>query len=129
MDHARTITLDLSYDEAVPKVKDAFKAEGFGTLSEIDVRATLEEKIGEQIERYVILGVCNPHLAHRALGVSRDVGLLLPCTVVVREEGDGVIVQALDPGVIATVAGLPELEPVAADAGERIDAALASLSG
>lgn len=129
MDYARTITLDLTYDEAVPKVKDAFKAQGFGTLTEIDVQATLQEKIGAEIERYVILGACNPDLAHRALGVTRDLGLLLPCNVVVREQGDGVIVQALDATVIAAVPGLPELEPIATEAGERIQAALDALTG
>lgn len=127
MDFARTITLDVPYDEAVPRVKDAFKAQGFGTLTEIDVQATLKEKIGHDIERYVILGVCNPNLAQRALDVSRDIGLLLPCTVVVREQGDGVIVQALDPALIASVPAIAELDPIAAEAGERIQAALDEL--
>lgn len=129
MDYARTITLDLPYEEAVPQVKDAFKAQGFGTLTEIDVKATLQEKIGAEIERYVILGACNPHLAHRALAVTRDIGLLLPCNVVVREHGEGVIVQALDAGIIASVPELPELEPIAAEARERIQAALDALAG
>lgn len=127
MDYARTIDLDLAYDDAVPKVKEAFKAQGFGTLTEIDVQATLHDKIGADIERYVILGVCNPTLAHRALTVSRDIGLLLPCTVVVREHGAGVLVQALDASVIASVPGVPELEPIAAEAGQRIRAALEAL--
>ena len=128
MDYAKTITLDLPYDEAVPKVKEAFKAQGFGTLTEIDVQATLQEKIGEHIERYVILGACNPNLAHRALTVTRDIGLLLPCNVVVREQDDGVVVQALDATVIAAVPGLPELESIAEEAGTRIQAALDSLT-
>jgi uncharacterized protein (DUF302 family) len=128
MDYGKTIRLDLSYDDAVPKVKEAFKAQGFGTLTEIDVQATLKEKIGEDIERYVIIGACNPDLAHRALQATRDIGLLLPCNVVVREDGDGVLVQALDATVIATVPGLPELEPIAAEAGTRIQAALDSLT-
>jgi len=128
VDYAKTITLDLPYDDAVIRVKDAFKAQGFGTLTEIDVQSTLKEKIGEDIEPYVILGACNPHLAHRALGVSRDIGLLLPCNVVVRAHGDGVIVQALDAAIIAAVPGLPELEPIAAEAGVRIQAALDELT-
>ena len=127
MDYALTISLDLPYDEAVPKVKEAFKEQGFGTLTEIDVQSTLEQKIGVHVERYVILGACNPNLAHRALEVTRDIGLLLPCNVVVREQGDGVLVQALDPAVIASVPGLPELEPVAEEAGRRIRAALDEL--
>ena len=129
MKYARSITLDLPYDEAVPLVKDAFKAQGFGTLTEIDVQATLAEKIGVRLERYVILGVCNPNLAHRALEITRAIGLLLPCNVVVRESGRGVIVQALDAMVIAAVPGIPELEPIAAEASERIEAALDALSG
>jgi uncharacterized protein (DUF302 family) len=127
MDYARTITVDLPYDHAVPKVNEAFKAQGFGTLTEIDVQATLKEKLGQDMERYVILGACNPSLAHRALEVTRDIGLLLPCNVVVREVGGGVLVQALDATVIAAVAGLPALEPIATEAGVRIQAALDAL--
>ena len=127
MDYARTITLDVPYDQAVPKVKDALMAQGFGTLTEIDVQATLKDKLGQDMERYVILGACNPNLAHRALEVSRDIGLLLPCNVVVREVGGGVLVQALDPTVIAAVAGLTALEPIATEAGVGIQAALDAL--
>lgn len=127
MSYAKTVALDLPYDEAVPKVKDAFKAQGFGTLTEIDVRATLAERLGADIEPYVILGACNPELAHRALEVEREIGLLLPCNVVVRTSEGGTVVQALDPAVIAEVPGTPELEAIAAEAGRRIDAALAAL--
>ena len=127
--YGRTITLHRAYDEVVPEVKEAFRAQGFGVLTEIDVRATLKAKLDVDMERYVILGACNPGLAHRALEVSRDIGLLLPCNVVVREDGDGVVVQALDPAIIASVPGLPELEPIAAEAAERIQAALDALAG
>jgi uncharacterized protein (DUF302 family) len=127
MDYPRTITVDVPYDQAVPKVKDALMAQGFGTLTEIDVQAALKDKLGQDMERYVILGACNPSLAHRALEVSRDIGLLLPCNVVVREVGGGVLVQALDPTVIAAVAGLTALEPIATEAGVRIQAALDAL--
>lgn len=128
MDYSRTIELDVDYEKALPKVKEAFQAQGFGALTEIDVQATLRNKLGEEMERYVILGACNPQLAHRALNVTRDIGLLLPCNVVVREHGSGVVVQALDANVIATVPALAELEPIAKEAGERIEAALASLA-
>lgn len=124
MQYAKTVTVRLPFADALALVTDAFKAQGFGMLTTIDVRATLAEKIGEDVEPYVIFGACNPVLAHRALGVTREIGLLLPCNVVVREEGDHVVVQALDATVIATVPGLPELEPIAAEAGERIQAAL-----
>lgn len=108
-------------------MRDAFKQQGFGTLTEIDVRATLAEKIGAEIEPYVILGTCNPNLASRALGVTRDIGLLLPCNVVVRQGNGKTIVQALDPQVIARVPEDAALEPIAQEAGERIQAALESL--
>ena len=128
MDYAKTITLNLPYDQAVPRVKEAFKAQGFGTLTEIDVQATLSDKLDVDIEPYVILGACNPQLAHRALEVTRDIGLLLPCNVVVREHSAGsVVVQALDAGVIAAVPDVAELEPIAAEAGRRIQAALDDL--
>jgi len=129
VDYSLTITLDLAYEAAVPKVKEAFKAQGFGTLTEIDVQATLSDKIGKDIEPYVILGACNPELAARALDVDRRVGLLLPCNVVVRADGDSrTIVDALDPQVIAEVPGDPGLGPVADEAGTRIRAALAELA-
>ena len=129
MEYAKTITLDLPYEEAVPKVKEAFKAQGFGTLTEIDVKATLSDKVGKDIEPYVILGACNPELAARALDVDRRIGLLLPCNVVVRADGDSrTIVDALDPQVIAEVPGDPGLGPVADEAGSRIRAALAELA-
>lgn len=124
--YAETITVDLPYDDAVGRVKGAFKAQGFGTLSEIDVRATLAQKLGVEVGPYVILGACNPELAHRALGVEPEIGLVLPCNVVVRSD-EGTVVQALDPRVIADVPGTPGLGPIAAEAGRRIDAALGAL--
>ncbi|WP_216214825.1 DUF302 domain-containing protein [Amycolatopsis aidingensis] len=128
MDYARTITLDLPYEDAVGRVKDAFAEQGFGTLTEIDVTATLQNKLGERMEPYLILGMCNPGLAHRALGVEREIGLLLPCNVVVRA-GDGhTVVQALDPGVMVEVPGRDELAPVADEAGRLIQAALDTLT-
>ena len=128
MTYAKTITLDIAYDEAVPRVKEAFKAQGFGTLTEIDVRATLKEKLGEEIEPYVILGACNPELAHRALDIEREIGLLLPCNVVVRADGERCLVQALDPSDLADVPDNAALQPIAEEAGRRIDAALADLT-
>lgn len=129
MDYALTITLDLAYEAAVPKVKEAFKAQGFGTLTEIDVQTTLSDKIGKDIEPFVILGACNPELAARALDVDRRIGLLLPCNVVVRADGESrTIVDAVDPQVIAEVPGDPGLGPVADEAGVRIRAALAELA-
>jgi uncharacterized protein (DUF302 family) len=127
MDYGRTIELDLSYEEALPKVKEAFKEQGFGTLTEIDVRATLKEKIDRDFEPYIILGVCNPQLASQALDVDRQIGLLLPCNVVVTQRGDKTIVHALDPQVMVAVPELDELKPITDEAGVRIDRALEAL--
>jgi len=128
MDYARTITLDLPYEQAVPKVKEAFMEQGFGTLTEIDVTATLREKLGHTMENYVILGACNPQLAHRALDVEREVGLLLPCNVVVRTAEDGkTVVQALDPDVMVAVPERTEMQPIAEEAAARIQSALDTL--
>jgi uncharacterized protein (DUF302 family) len=128
MSYGTAVTLDLPYDEAVVRVKDAFKKQGFGTLTEIDVQSTLKEKLDEDVEPYVILGVCNPQLAHRALDVDRSIGLLLPCTVVVRAADHGTTVEALDPQVMVVVPGHPEMQPIADDAARRINAALEELT-
>lgn len=129
MRYGRTIEIDTPYDDAVVRVKEAFKQQGFGTLTEIDVRKTLKEKLGLDMEEYIILGACNPQLAHRALDIERDLGLLLPCNVVVRRAGGRTLVQALDPSVMVSVPERPELQPIADEASRRIDAALAALRG
>lgn len=127
MKYDLTITLDLPYEDAVPAVRAALKEQGFGVLTEIDVRATMREKLGAEVEPYVILGACNPPLAHRALEVDRKIGLLLPCNVVVRADGDHTLVQALDPALMAEVPEREELRPIAEETGKRIQAALDSL--
>ncbi len=128
MNYARTIGLQLPYEEAVVKVKEAFKERGFGTLTEIDMQAALREKIGAETGRYLIIGACNPHLANRALQVEPRIGLLQPCNVVVRETSDGVIVDALNPDIMASVPENPDLVPIADEAGRLVDAALTALS-
>ena len=129
MDYGRTIRRRQPFAEAVARVRAALKEQGFGELTEIDVRATLQEKLGETMEDYLILGACNPPLAHRALGVDRRIGLLLPCNVVVRSDGGDTLVEALDPQVMAKVSEQPGLEPVADEAAEKLTAALESLRG
>ncbi len=129
MGYGRTVLLDEPVDAVIPKVKDALKEQGFGVLTEIDVRATLKEKIGAEVAPYVILGACNPRLAHRALELEPEVGLLLPCNVVVREHDGRTVVSALDPGVIAELADHPDLRPIAEEATRLLDAALEALSG
>ena len=89
--------VNLPYEQAVQKTTAALQTEGFGVLTEINVQATLRQKLNADFRRYVILGACNPPLAYRALSANLDVGLLLPCNVIVYEDGDGVVVAAVDP--------------------------------
>jgi uncharacterized protein (DUF302 family) len=104
-------------------VKQALKAQGFGTLTEIDVQATLKDKLGKDMEPYVILGTCNPQLAHRALGVDREIGLLLPCNVVVRDTGSGTAGAGPRPADHGHRAGRDELQPSAEEASRRLQSA------
>ncbi len=129
MDYDMTITVDLPFDKAVPAVTQALADQGFGVLTEIDAQATMKEKLGQDMEPYLILGACNPQLAHRALDLDRTIGLLLPCNVVVRAEGaDRTVVSALDPQVMVTVPQREDLRPIADEAGQRIRAALDALT-
>ncbi|MFI6934605.1 DUF302 domain-containing protein [Streptomyces sp. NPDC050287] len=128
MSYDRTVSLTSDFATTVDAVREALAAQGFGVLTEIDVAATLKAKLGHDMEDYLILGACNPPLAHRAIEVDRAIGLLLPCNVVVRREGDHTIVQALDPNTMVSLTGLSALQPVAQEAAARLDAALASLS-
>lgn len=91
------VKLNLPYEQAIQKATEALRAEGFGVLTEIDVQATLKKKLNADFRRYIILGACNPPLAHRALSANLDVGLLLPCNVIVYEEDDGTVVSAVNP--------------------------------
>lgn len=127
MQYGITIRLPLPHAEAAARVRDALREQGFGVLTEIDVQATLRDKLGESMEEYLILGACNPPLAHRALSADRTIGLLLPCNVVVRTEAGQTVVEALDPQVMVAVAAEPALQPVADEAARRLRAALASL--
>ena len=110
------------FDEAVTRVREELAAEGFGVLCEIDVQATLHEKLGEEIEPYVILGACNPPLAHRALETEPELGVLLPCNVVVYERDGTTHVSAVDAGRMLSIVGNDALTPVAADVRERLAA-------
>lgn len=111
---------DTGYEEAVRRVTDALAEEGFGVLTSIDVKATLKEKLDAEYRRYVILGACNPELAHRALTRDDNLGLLLPCNVVVAERDGGSEVSAARPLAVLDVAGNPEIRPVAEEAEERL---------
>ena len=128
MEYGSTITTDLGFDEAVDRTRAALAEQGFGVLTEIDVQATLKKKLDQDMEQYLILGACNPQLAHQALDVQRDIGLLLPCNVVVRRDGERTLVQALDPQVMVSLPGLPELQPVADEAAKRLNSALQAVA-
>ena len=128
MGYGTSVTLDLPFAHAVGRVRAALPEQGFGVVTEIDVTATLRARLGEQMEDYLILGACNPPAAHQALEIDRSIGLLLPCNVVVRAVGDETVVEALDPQVMVTLTGRPELKPVADEVGRRLAAALAGLT-
>jgi uncharacterized protein (DUF302 family) len=111
----------VSYADAVERVTDELKKEGFGVLTEIDVKETLKEKLDVDFRRYVILGACNPPLAKQALEAERQIGLLLPCNVVVQEEEDGgVVVSIADPKLMFTLVDNTAVEPVAEEAEQRL---------
>jgi len=109
-----------AFDAVLPRVREALKGEGFGVLTEIDVQATLKEKLDVDHDRYVILGACNPPLAHRALTAEPDLGVLLPCNVVVYEHDGATRIVAVDAGAMLGVAGNPELDEIAADVRARL---------
>ncbi|MCY7364019.1 MAG: DUF302 domain-containing protein [Frankiaceae bacterium] len=128
MEYGSTISTELGFEEVVARTRAALADNGFGILTEIDVQATLKNKLDLDMEQYLILGACNPQLAHQALEVERDIGLLLPCNVVVRRDGDRTVVQALDPQVMVSLPGRPELQPVADEAAKRLSAALQAVA-
>jgi uncharacterized protein (DUF302 family) len=131
MSYALSTTLHTTFEDAVERTRKALADQGFGVLTEIDMKATLKSKLGEDMEDYLILGACNPPLAHRAVSVDRRIGLLLPCNVVVRADvaAQGtVIVDAMDPQVMVQVSDEPGLREVANDAATKLQAAIDSLN-
>ncbi len=124
-----SVNLELPLEPAIAAVKDALKEEGFGVLTEIDVRQTLREKIGADFQPYVILGACNPPLAFAALQDDIEAGLLVPCNVTVRQEGGGSVVSILDPLVMARLSGAPGLDEVSRLARQKLERVIDRLSG
>jgi uncharacterized protein (DUF302 family) len=127
-DYGLSVRLPVDFAVAVDRTRAALAEQGFGVLTEIDVAATMKAKLGEQMPPQLILGACNPPLAHQALSREPSIGLLLPCNVVVRQVSDGVLVEAMDPEVMVRATGNPELEPVAEQARARLGAALQALA-
>ena len=129
---AISTSLQCSFADAVARTREALASQGFGILTEIDMKATLKAKLGEDMEDYLILGACNPPLAHRAVTIDRQIGLLLPCNVVVRTDpGDEsrVLVEAMNPQLLVQVTGESELQAVADEVTTKITAAVEALSG
>ena len=115
-----TRTVSLGYEEAIARLRDLLKEEGFGVLTEIDVKRTLKEKLDKDVEPYVILGACNPKLASRALEIEPDIGLLLPCNVIVSKRGDGTHVGVVNPQSMVDFTSNVALAEVSREADERL---------
>jgi uncharacterized protein (DUF302 family) len=130
MDIALSTELRTSFDDAVAHTRAALAEQGFGVLTEIDVKATLKAKLGHDMEDYLILGACNPPLAHRAVEVDRQIGVLLPCNVVIRtdpDHADIVLVEAMNPRLLGDVTGEPRLNPIAEEVTGKLQAVIDSL--
>jgi uncharacterized protein (DUF302 family) len=130
MDIALSTSLQTSFQDAVARTREALAEQGFGVLTEIDVQATVKTKLNENMENYLILGACNPQLAHRAIGVDRQIGLLLPCNVVVRADptdSDTVLVEAMNPQLLMEVTHERDLDLIASEVSAKLRAAIESL--
>lgn len=130
MDYGFGARVAGSFDEVVQRVQAALKEEGFGVLSDLDIQAAMREKLGAEMPRYRILGACAPALAYKVLQAEPDVGLMLPCNVVVREEGDGAVqVSVIDPARMADSVDKPAVREVAAEVAQKLQRVLAKLQG
>ena len=122
--YGTAVATPLAFDDAVERTKQALKDEGFGVLCEIDVAKTMQEKLGATFRPYVILGACNPMLAQRGLSAEDDLGLLLPCNVVVSADAAGTRVAAIDAAAMLRMVGNPALAPIADEVNERLQRVL-----
>lgn len=125
-DYGLGVTVPLSYDQAVEKTREELAKEGFGVLTEIDVKATLKKKLDVEFRPYIILGACNPPIAHQALSAETDLGLLLPCNVIVydSDEPGKSVVAAIDPVEQLRLTGNPAIEPFAQEVRARLERVL-----
>jgi uncharacterized protein (DUF302 family) len=128
MSYGLSATVDRPYATVVDEVKEALAEQGFGVLTEIDIKATLKKKLDVDVENQVILGACNPKYAHHALQVEPSIGLLLPCNVVVRSSGDSTIVEMINPQTMVDVTANAEVAAVAGEVTALLEAALAKVS-
>lgn len=127
-DYGIRTTLELSFDQAVARTKSALEAEGFGVLSEIDLQGKLKEKLGVNVEPYLILGACNPPLAYKALQAEQEIGLLLPCNVIIYASGGKTVVAAIDPdAMLSMIGGKAAIAEVGQDARTRLQKVIAAL--
>jgi uncharacterized protein (DUF302 family) len=127
MQYGFSRTVPHPYEKAIERVTEELKKEGFGVLTTIDVKDTLHKKLGVEIPRYVILGACNPPFAHRALQLEEQIGLLLPCNVIVYEKAGTTVVGAFDPMVMTTVIDRPEMRSIAEEVRTRLERVLAAV--
>jgi len=127
MSYGISKTTSLPYQQAVDKVTEELKKEGFGVLTTIDVKDTLKKKLDVDCKRYIILGACNPPFAHKALQAEEEIGLLLPCNVIVYEKGTGTVVSAFDPMTMGKVMDNPAIEPVALEVRKRLERVIAAM--
>ncbi len=127
MNYGYTKEVDLSFEDAIKKVKDELKKEGFGVLTEIDVKTTLKNKIDVDFEDYIILGACNPVFAHKALLAEREIGLLLPCNVIVYKDNDKVFVSAIVPSVAMSMVDNDALPEIASQVEDKLKKVIENL--
>ena len=128
MNYGFSKTVDLSYEEAVEKVTAELKKEGFGVLTSIDVKETFKKKINADFKKYTILGACNPPLAYKALQKEEQLGLLLPCNIVVYEKGNNTVVSVFDPMIMTKIVNNENLKPIAEDVKARMERVLEAVS-
>ena len=127
MKYGLSTTVNLPFETAVEHVTAELKKEGFGVLTTIDVKDTLKKKLDVDFKRYTILGACNPPFAHQALEAEEEIGLLLPCNVIVYEKGNAIAVAAFDPMIMSTILEHPQIQPIAEQVRRRLERVIAAL--
>jgi uncharacterized protein (DUF302 family) len=128
MNYGITTQINCSYEQAIEKVKEALQSEGFGVLTEIDVKTTLKKKLDIDVDKYIILGACNPHFAHQALEIEQELGLLLPCNVIVYEKESKIYVSVINPSVAMGFVENKNLETIAQQVKEKLQKVIDSLN-